>query len=335
MLNEDQKVFVLASVSFDDNELLELERIFGSQEEMHFKKLKKSAEGRKKILEFLNHKYIDESHVMFYSVHKEFNVCGQITDQLIETAMHYRGFDIYVKGNNLFYMNYLFYFGNFFWNKEQYDNLLKQFVEMIRSKSQETIKNFYATVAALLDLVHEKSVLAPVAESRKYIDEILSSVDKYTIDVTFSAFLVLCDRWYKNYKAPVNVKFDASKQIDHYSDYLEHTRKLAASGVAAREIGYDERVITFPPQIASMQSVDSKDELGVQCADLIGSAITFMYNYENGKHAAFVKEIQNSKLLQLSNAYVLWPSDVESLSAFRSFDPNGINPNDFLAEYFS
>ncbi|MEL1252168.1 DUF3800 domain-containing protein [Flavobacterium sp. DGU38] len=335
MLNQDQKVFVLASVSFNNEELEELEKIFGVQGEMHFKKLRKSIEGRKKILQFLNHEYITESRVMFSSVHKEFNVCGQITDQLIETAMHHRGHDIYVKANNIFYMNYLFYFGNFFWDGELYMDLIKYFVEMIRTKTQESIESFYETVAKLLDSVEEKSVLEPVLESRKYIDEILDSTDKYTIDVTFSTFLVLCDRWYKFHNSPIDVKLDVSKQISHYSDYLDHTRQLAESGADKTQIGYDERVTIFPPQIGDLQMVDSKDEFGVQCADLIASAITFMYNNEEGNNAPFAKEIQKTKLLDLSNAFVIWPSDSESLNAMRSLDQGGINPNDFLAEYFS
>lgn len=335
MLNAEQPVFVLASVSFNEKELGELEKIFGVKGEMHFKKLRKSIEGRKKILEFLDHELITESSIMFYAVHKEFNVCGQITDQLIETVMHHRGHDIYVKGNNLFYMNYLFYFGNFFWDKQLYADLIRYFVEMIRTKTPESVEGFYQTAATLLDSVEEKSVLEPVLESRKYIDDILDCADKYTIDVTFSSFLVLCDRWYKLHKGLIDVKLDVSKQVSHYSDYLDHTRQLAASGAEKTQLGYDERVMTFPPQIGDLKMVDSKDEFGVQCADLIASAITFMYNNEQGSNSPFAREIQKTKLLDLSNAVILWPSDSESLDAVRSADPSGINPNDFLAEYFS
>lgn len=335
MLNADQKVFVLASVSFSEQELELLKNIFGSTEEMHFKKLKKSIDGRRKILEFINHHLIDESHIVFYVVHKELNVCGQITDQLIETVMHHKGHDINRQGGNILYMNYLFYFGNFFWKKDLYTILLESFVEMIRTKSEESIGRFYDAVKKLLDSVEEKSILQPIAESRKYIDEILDSVDKYTIDVTLSTFLVLCDRWYKFYKESVDVKLDNSKQINHYSDYLNHTRELTARGEARIEIGYDERKITFPPQIADLQMVDSKDEFGVQCADLIASAISFMYNNESGSFAPFSNEIQKSNLLQLTNACIIWPSDSESLIALRTADPRGINPNDFLAGYFS
>lgn len=335
MLNKDQKVFVLASVNFNDLELKKIENIFGEQQELHFKNLKKSIAGRSKIIKFLNHELISEEHVMFYVAHKELNVCGQITDQLIETVMFHNGFDLNIQGNNILFMNWIFYFGNFFWDKELYDQFTGSFVQMIRVKDQLSIDTFYNTVEKLLDSVEEKTVLEPVIESRKYIEEILESADKYTIDVTFSAFLVLCDRWYKLYGTPLDVKLDTSKQIDHYADYLEHTRKIAAASANKVEIGYDERTLTFPPQITKLEMVDSKHEFGVQCADLIASSLTFMYNNPTGKFAPFAREIMESKLLQLSNAHVLWPSDNESLAALSKRDAEGINPNDFLADLFS
>lgn len=249
--------------------------------------------------------------------------------------MFHNGFDLNIKGNNILFMNWIYYFGNFFWNKVFYSQFIESFVHMIRFKDQFSVDAFYDVTKTLLDSVDEKSVLEPVMESRKHIKEILDAVDKYTIDITFSAFLVLCDRWYKFFESPVDVKLDTSKQIDHYNDYLEHTRKIVARSENKIEIGYDERTITFPPQIGRMEMVDSKHEFGVQCADLIASSLTFMYNNSSGKFAPFARQIMESKLMQLSNAYVLWPSDNESLEALSKRDTNGINPNDFLADFFS
>ena len=58
MLNKEQKVFVLASVNYDNQELEKIKNIFNINEEVHFKKLKNSSIGRKKIISFLNHELI-------------------------------------------------------------------------------------------------------------------------------------------------------------------------------------------------------------------------------------------------------------------------------------
>lgn len=331
MLNKEQKVFVLASVNYDNQELEKIKSIFNINEEVHFKKLKNSSIGRKKIISFLNHELISEQHVVFSVAHKEFNVCGQITDLLIETVMFERGFDLYVGGRNIAYANWIFYFGNFFWDKTLYNKLVEEFVNMIRTKSKDSISKFYSISKELFNSIKEKSVLEPVLESQKHIDEIMDSIDKYSIDVTFSTFLVLCNQWYKKTKHKINVKLDTSKQIEHYKHYLDHTNKIAEISPEVIEIGYDSRKITFPPQIHSIEMVESKNEFGVQCADLIASAISFMYNNETGKFAKFSKEIQESKLLQLSNAHVIWPTDDVSPKALGMDEGKGINPIDFMA----
>jgi hypothetical protein len=89
--------------------------------------------------------------------------------------------------------------------------------------------------------------------------------------------------------------------------------------------------MTFPPQIDSLKLVDSKHEFGVQCADLIASAIAFMYNNETGRFAPFSKQIKQSKLLALTNNNTLWPTDDVSAEALDMTEGEGINPVDFLA----
>lgn len=334
MLNKEQKVFVLASVNYNSQELDTIKNIFNAEEEVHFKKLKDSSIGRKKIISFLNHKLINEEHIKFSVTHKEFNVCGQITDILIETEMFARGFDLYIGGKNIAYTNWIFYFGNFFWNKTLYILLLEQFVKMIRTKTDESIEEFFDVANQLFKSVKEKGVVEPIVESRKHISEIMDSIDKYSIDVTFSTFLVLCDKWYKETKKRIHVCMDTSKQIEHYKDYLDHTQNIAKQSPQIIEIGYDSRKITFPPQIDSIELVDSRNEFGVQCADIIASAIAFMYNNETGKFAPFAKQIQESKLLQLSNAHVIWPTDDVSPKALAMEKGQGINPVNFMADYF-
>ncbi len=334
MLNKDQRVFVLASVDFNEEEQKTLMKIFDTENEIHFKNLKKSNTGRKKIIEFLNHSLINENHVKIYIVHKEFNVAGQITDLLIETVMHQNGYDLYQHGRNIAYANWIYYFGNFYWDKALYTRFITEFITMIRLKTEQSINIFYTTAEELLNLVEEKNIMIPIVESKKHIKDIMQSIDKYSIDVTFSNFLVLCDKWYKQYKQKIDIRFDESKQIRHYNYFLEHAKKIAEKNPGTIDIGFDSRKMTFPPQIASLEMVDSKDVFGVQCADLIASAIAFMYNNETGNFAPFSSQIQKSRLLKLSNYNTIWPTDDVSPEALKMTDGKGINPVDFMATIF-
>ena len=175
MLNADQKVFVLASVNYNIEQLNQLKSIFDNNHEVHFKNLKNSSNGRKKIIEFLNHELIKEDHIIFYVVHKEFNICGQITDQLIETVIHKNGFDLYKHGKHIAFSNWIYYFGNFFWNKNLYNDLIENFVLMIRNKSKESITQFYLTANELYNSVKEKQIIKPIIESEKQIDSVSRS----------------------------------------------------------------------------------------------------------------------------------------------------------------
>ncbi|WP_298547645.1 DUF3800 domain-containing protein [uncultured Aquimarina sp.] len=332
MLNEDQKVFVLASVNFNLEQQNTLTSIFDLGHEIHFKNLKNSNAGRRKILEFINHPLIVEQRVCAYVVDKEFNVAGQITNHLIETVMYNNGYDLYKNGRNIAYANWIYTFGNHIWDKVLYKKFINEFVSMIRLKSEESINIFYITAQELLEKVKEKNVLQPIVDSRKHIKEIMTSIDKYSIDVTFSTFLVLCDVWYKSLKMKLDVRFDESKQIRHYDDYLNHSIVLAAENPKLKEIGYDIRKMTYPPQINSLELIDSKNDFGVQCADLIASAIAFMYNNENGRYAPFSKLIQQSKLLDLSNFHTIWPTSDVSPEALGMTSNDGINPLDFLVD---
>ena len=205
---------------------------------------------------------------------------------------------------------------------------------MIRNKNQTSITNFYTLTEELYNQVSEKEILEPVRKSKKHIKEILSAVDQFSIDITFSTFLVLCDKWSKKIGGKIDVRFDQSKQLQHYNRYIEGTLKLVSEAETTIEIGYDNRTMSFPHQILSVELVNSTDEIGVQCADLIASSLAFAYNNEDGKMEKFSKQIKESKLFQLSNAQSLWPTDDVSPEALGMDKGQGINPLNFLVFNF-
>ncbi|GAA3555853.1 DUF3800 domain-containing protein [Snuella lapsa] len=334
MLNQDQRVFVLASVNYNIEQQNEIKSDFDLDGELHFKNLKNSGAGRQKVLTFLNSKWINENHIFLSYTNKGFATCGYVVDLLVETVFYHKGYDLYLQGRHIAYTNWLFYFGNFYWNKQLFKIFLESFVVMIRTKEQADINNFYTLANELYNQIEEKLILKPIIESKKHIDEVMTAIDKFSIDVTFSTFLVLSDKWSKFLKERIEVRFDQSKQLEHYNKYIEETLKLQEADAKTIEIGFDNRTMTFPHQINSVKLVDSTDEFGVQCADLIASALAFAYNNEDGKFQKFSNQIKESKLFQLSNAHSIWPIDDVSPEALGLTEGKGINPLDFLAINF-
>ncbi|MDP4183782.1 MAG: DUF3800 domain-containing protein [Bacteroidota bacterium] len=175
----------------------------------------------------------------------------------------------------------------------------------------------------------ESEILLPIIYNSYYIDEILEAVNKFTLDVTLSSFMVICDKWYILTGEKMKVHFDKSKQIEYYKDFIEFTRTMNLEKI---QVGYGSRKMTFPSQIESLELVDSKINMSVQLADLVASTIAFMYNNNNSKHEPFVEKIRNSKLLELSNYHTIWTSTKITPEELKMTDGSGMNVLDFLAD---
>lgn len=78
LLNKDQNIFILCSNSYTKEETEEFIKLFKNKSELHFVKLKKSEEGRKSIINFLNHPLISEKSG--YSLCCRQGICGNSSD---------------------------------------------------------------------------------------------------------------------------------------------------------------------------------------------------------------------------------------------------------------
>lgn len=331
LLNKDQRAFVLASNNYSTEQIQTLVSLFPKSDELHFAKLKDSTEGRAALIKFLNHPLISEEHIECFTAHKEYATVGHIVDRLIEPVYYDQNIDIYQHGLNITLTNYIYHFGiGGIWDKSIFEPLLTSFIQMARKKGRDEIEHFYDLAESLFNsaLTNEKALLLPVLESKNQIDDILPHIDKFSLDITLSAFYVLCDRWHKKTDKKLIIYQDNSKQIDHYREYIDFTTQL---NMEKTTIGYDSRAMTYPTQIERLQMVSSANTSGVQLADLIASAVAFMYNNNKPKQNAFVREIQKSRLLDLSNFYTVWPNSDVTPEELGMAEGKGQNPLDFLA----
>lgn len=330
LLNSEQTVFVLASNNFSDIELETLSKLFENDKEIHFKKLKNNSIGQNSIIKFLNHELITEKNIICSTAHKEYATVGQIVDQLIEPVLYDIDVDIYRFGQNIAITNFIYVFGISFWDKELFKTVLNLFINMMRTKKETDIIDFYNSVNKLYKSLKPeyKQLLEPIIHSKKQINIILEGVNKFTIDLTLSSFYIICDKWYKKTNEKLNIIQDDSKQIEFFKSYIEFTKSL---NLPKQEIGFGSRKMTFPTQIENLTLVNSEQNIGVQISDLIASSLTFMYNNDNPKYKTFVEQIQKSKLLQLNNYHTIWPNTESTPEELKMTDGSGMNVLDFLA----
>lgn len=311
LLNSEQKTFVLCSNSYTEEEAKVLNDLFESKEELHFFKLKKSSKGRKSIIALLNHSLISEKNIVLYIVNKDFVTIAQIVNQLVETFYYNNGVDIQKGNSNIITTQLMYFLSKSSWDVNLFQTFLRQFIEMFRIKDNASIHAFYSTVDKLYDAVddEDKYLIGPIIGSKIYIVEILKYVDKFSLDVTLSCFLVLCNSWYKKLNKKFDVIFDNSKQLEHYLDFIQTLQNLH---VPEKEIGYGSRKMTFPLQINHLKLTNSEEEVNIQISDIIASSVAFMFNNKNSKHQKFVDQIKISKIAKLTNTHAMIPSTLEN-----------------------
>lgn len=334
LLNVDQPIFVLASHNYAHEEIRKLRDIFEMKGELHFKNIKDSAIGRKNLLEFINHPLISEERINVVIADK-FNVaCGHIVDRLMEPVYFDENIDIYSGKQNMALNSFLHVFGLKNWDRGLFEEFVSSFIQMARIKTPESIELFYQVARRLYDAPNtkERKLLVTVLKSQEQIDEILSYIDKFALDVTLSSFLTLCHLWFVKSKVQLTVFHDNSKQLEFYEFLLEKLIDVTKD-VQIVQMGTQE--VTLPYQVKKLKLVDSKDFLGVQIADLIGSTLSFNYNNKNSKQQPFVEQIQNSKLFNLSNHFTMMAHDMRSLVGYGvNFEVTKRNI-DFLAKKYS
>lgn len=331
LLNKDQNIFVLCSNNYAKEETEEFIKLFKNKTELHFVKLKNSEAGRKSIINFLNHPLISEDRIIVYAADKEFVVIAQIVSQLIETFYHKNGVDLHRDNNNIVITQLIYFLSKTSWNKSSFQQLLYHFINMFRIRDQESIRLFYKNADEFFNKLdtEDKEIFFPIIGSKIYITEILSYADKFTLDVTLSCFLALCNFWYDKTNQKFDVIVDNSKQLEHYLDFINTLQNL---DIPEQKVGYGTRTITFPLQINEIKLTNSEEEINIQLSDIVASSLAFISNNKNVKFKKFSEQIRNSKVFKLNNTMFLGPSTYENANI--EFHGEGENILDFFENYF-
>jgi len=333
LLDTTQPYHILLSHNFNDRETLEIlsrilnEKIQGN--ELHFSSLKRKYKYQQLINEIINIPDL-EGRVFYSTSDKSFCIVGQIVDQLMEPVFYDMGYDLYQSAGNLQLTNYIYFQGNHHWNKNLFDTMCSSFYSLIKNKSQEDIENFYHAVFKLYNSLNpqDKTMIFPLLISRNQIGEILESVEKYTLDITLSNFIVQCNEWGKRLDDNINVIFDDSRQLEYYKEFiLFHTKNMPP-----QEAGYGSRKLKYPLPIDGINATSSENNLQIQLADILASSISYALTttrQKNIKTNVFANSIVESKLMNIHCHTVFPTTHIENIKE----ESEGNNILDYLSTH--
>jgi hypothetical protein len=258
LLDPGQPVFVLASVHLSKQDALKLCSRAGTAGEVHFKKLKKSPEGRRIVLEILQTPLLSGPTVKVMVYHKPFMVTTKIVDILIEELARRNGIDLYERGGNLAMANLIHFATPVFCGRQNFERLQQAFVRMIRWKNREDIEAFYDSVARLYRHCSDKdykSILATIAATRHIVGRVLANVEITDLDPAVPSFLVLCEAWDRELARPFQILHDCSKAIAFDKSLLERFMEPAVTDQEV--LGAGRRTVKLPLRATGITFVDS------------------------------------------------------------------------------
>lgn len=334
ILNEAQPYFVLSAIHLTNTELSQIQKDITYDRELHFTEMKKSIKGRATIKQILQHPLMNDEHISFQFVDKQFCTYAQIVDMLIEPVFHYLyEVDLYTKRMNILGANCLYSLCKHHPNQQAVNAFLISFVNMMRHPTDEHITEFYSNVHHLSDISSlsipelTKNFLDTIAKSRDILEYILIA-DKFCLDTTLTSLIYMVEYWYSKLNTKLNIIADESKQITAALDTIQ---QLSTIKDELRTVGYDTRKHVFPLPVNSISMADSNTNLGLQLADIAASTLTFIWNKTTPKYQKFQDELRHMSFAQIPG-HILAPASMEELQQDVD-DSNDISPIDYLISH--
>ena len=146
LFNEEQPVFVLASIYLPEDYCRELKGKFFSRvqaKELKHSRLSKYPTQQKMIIDFLRQMAKESDSVKFAIAHKHYVLVTKIADLLIEPMFYEDGYDFYENGLNIAFSNMLYLQTKRIAGDKFFKNMLRSFQEMIREQTPTSYEQFF------------------------------------------------------------------------------------------------------------------------------------------------------------------------------------------------
>lgn len=334
LLDDAQPVFVAASVTMTDEEARAVlaKAIPPGATEAKFTKLRRSAPGRERLIAFFEHPLLSDERVKTSVYHKRFMITTKIVDLLVEPLAYRSNVDLYEGAANLGLANLWHHVITSFCGRENFDELLRRFVVMVRAVTPENVDRFYRHVEHLRSVNSHPPFdadLTMILASEDIVYELLDASDEVALDPAVPAFVELAAQWSASLGVPFRLVHDRSKPIEHEQEMLERLMSLSEPGRVFTNYGPSWRLPLLANQI---EFVDSHSVPQVQVADLVaGAAMMTLSGRARGEHTELTRRLMETNFAELSFSQV-WPTLAVTPSELHADERPGSASLNYLIE---
>lgn len=330
LLDLDQPVFVLSSISLSDKNASELLKIIDckSTSEVHFINLIRKKSGQDSVINLLKNPLINTRNVKISIYHKKYMICGKIIDLLVEPMEYKSGVDLYSNGANIDLSNILYYCIPAFCGELAFNEVLNSFVKMLFDKSDQNITKFYSELEFLRKNCFDKEMLSIIdllMQTKIIINEALENIEKSSLDPAFPALFDICMHWGKEYSSGFHIYHDASIPLERQIDLLHKFRDAQHGQIP---LGYDRKMLHLPLKYTNIEFIDSHTSAQLQVVDIISGAVRY---WACGLINIKIEDYFLSELNKLNlDKYIsgkIWPSPA-LIENDHEFISNGLNVMD-------
>lgn len=333
LLDADQPVFVLASVSLSEKEASSL--LGPRDREYKFATLRRSRAGQRSIIDLLNSTRLTDEHYLISVFHKPFVAVTKLVDLLVEPLAHHDGVDLYERGANLALSNLFYFCLPTLVGRGTFDRLIALFVAMVRAPDHNTIETFYAHLVAMYER-HRKAdfagEIALLLATRVIAEDYVEKWDGSDLDPAMPAFVRHASLWTGRLGRPFKVVHDVSKPIANEQLVLE---ALMSTTDETQRIGYDRRRMNFPITAQGIDFRDSATYPQIQVADLLASSAAYaLKSAVSGVAGSFASEILATRVLS-GSVESIWPELKVTPEELGTTEYGGSDVVNYIGEYVS
>jgi len=307
LLDPHQPVFALASVSLQDRDARHLLGNGGQTSEVKFSRLRRTPEGRRRILRAISQ--LDPSDIKVVLVHKPFMITAKIIDLLLEPMFRANGYDGLSDGSlpalaHLWHHTFDVFLGGGSLSKTH-----ELFIDAVRHTESNEPNAFFAHVESLAESPNGSRI--PFLDWLPHADPSDLRSDPYpaslTLDPAVPAVQALVIAWSSQYGTGFRVRHDERNELERllpvlepYYDKTRPTQSFTLSG---------GRTLTVPFPVADFLFATSDSHHAIQLADLVaGASATVGLHLASGVANEFASDLSKSGLIDLLVDGTLWPS---------------------------
>ena len=311
LFNEDQPIFVLASICLPENYCMELKSKYFSKvqaRELKHSRLSKYPTQKNMIIDFLRQMAKESDSVKFAIAHKHYVLVTKIADLLIEPMFYEDGYDFYENGFNIAFSNMLYIQTKIIAGDKFFKNMLRNFQEMIRKQTTTSYEQFFKPIFEnKFDEKLEKLLFTIKVFHFRNGPQRLRAIPKDSLEISFAEAFNLVSYWSKEIYGNFSLVHDQSSNMARNKKTWD---KVLHPDVPNKIVGYDRRTMSFPIRTEKTDFERSQDFAGLQLVDILAGAMArcLKWKIQGQKEDDEYAQRLASFLPESFGGHTLWPS---------------------------